>query len=212
VCSRLTYRVVSLPLGYERHTFLHTSSTSCACFAQPGQPGPELFWPAIALFINDNPEGQRLCGVYDSMICKFPCRMCGCVESVFRPCPTMHVTCRCSGANLGDPRAGASSALRLRLPSEIRTAQLANYANKTARDKALKAISGAFAHFITFPSQMHHVLAVHPERNAFHGLYFGANVHGIHLAAGPDRMHLMYEGLGNSLLTWTVMVLVKAGP
>ena len=99
-------------------------------FSQPGRPAPELFRPAIALFINDNPEGQRLCGVYDSMICKFPCRMCG-----------------CSGADLENPRAGAASALRLRLPNEIRTAQLAHYINKSARDKALKAISGAFGCF-----------------------------------------------------------------
>lgn len=55
------------------------------------------------------------------------------------------------------------------------------------------------------------LFVVHAEPNAFYGLYFGANGHGIHLAAGPDRMHLMYEGLGTSILTWTLMVLVKAG-
>lgn len=55
------------------------------------------------------------------------------------------------------------------------------------------------------------ILIVHPEINAFYKLYMGANKHGIHLAAGPDRMHLMYEGLGASILTWTVMVLAKSG-
>ena len=41
-----------------------------------GEEEADLFWPAFALVVNDNPEGQRLCGVYDHKDAKFPCRMC----------------------------------------------------------------------------------------------------------------------------------------
>ena len=40
---------------------------------------------------------------------------------------------------------------------------------------------------------------------------FGASPGGIHMAAGPDRMHLMYEGLGTALITWITAILVAAG-
>lgn len=40
---------------------------------------------------------------------------------------------------------------------------------------------------------------------------FGANPGGIYTAAGPDRMHLLYEGLGTSLIGWIVAVLVSCG-
>jgi hypothetical protein len=43
---------------------------------QAGHDEPELFWPVIGVVINDNPEGQRLCGIYDHKDAKFPCRMC----------------------------------------------------------------------------------------------------------------------------------------
>ena len=55
------------------------------------------------------------------------------------------------------------------------------------------------------------IVAVQPEVNAFDGVLFGANPHGIHLAAGPDRMHLMLEGLGQAILGWVTIVLSKAG-
>lgn len=53
--------------------------------------------------------------------------------------------------------------------------------------------------------------AVHPEANAFDDLDFGANLNGIHFAAGPDRMHLMLEGLGTAILGWTTILVSKAG-
>ena len=47
--------------------------------------------------------------------------------------------------------------------------------------------------------------------NGFDGLDFGAHEHGIHLAVGPDRMHLMLEGLGLAILGWTTIQVTKAG-
>ena len=52
---------------------------------------------------------------------------------------------------------------------------------------------------------------MHPEKNAFYGLHFGANEQGIHFAAGPDRMHLMFEGLGKAMLGWVTLILLNAG-
>jgi hypothetical protein len=52
---------------------------------------------------------------------------------------------------------------------------------------------------------------VHPEPSPFLGLNFGANPWGIHFAAGPDRMHLMFEGLGKAIHTWLCAVLLKTG-
>ena len=50
------------------------------------------------------------------------------------------------------------------------------------------------------------VLAVHTEKSGFDGIDWGANPHGIHLAAGPDWMHLMLEGLGKHILKYTTMI------
>ena len=55
------------------------------------------------------------------------------------------------------------------------------------------------------------VSAVHPELNGFDGAYFGGHPHGIHLAVGPDRMHLLYEGIGMAIIGWTTIVITKAG-
>ena len=55
------------------------------------------------------------------------------------------------------------------------------------------------------------VFAVHPELNGFDGAYFGGHPHGIHLAVGPDRMHLLYEGIGMAIIGWTTIVITKAG-
>ena len=52
---------------------------------------------------------------------------------------------------------------------------------------------------------------MHPEDNAFWDVPFGAHEGGIHAAAGPDRMHLMYEGLGTALITWVLAVMTAAG-
>jgi len=41
---------------------------------------------------------------------------------------------------------------------------------------------------------------VHATKSGFRDLYFGAHAHGIHLAAGPDLMHLMLEGLGRTMI------------
>lgn len=40
---------------------------------------------------------------------------------------------------------------------------------------------------------------------------FGSHEGGIHSAAGPDRMHLMYEGLGTALITWVLAIMTAAG-
>lgn len=55
------------------------------------------------------------------------------------------------------------------------------------------------------------MISVHPEENAFWDMPFGAHEEGIHFAAGPDRMHLMYEGLGTALITWVLAVMTTAG-
>lgn len=46
------------------------------------------------------------------------------------------------------------------------------------------------------------LLLVHMQPNGFRGLWWGANTGGIHLAAGPDWMHLMLEGLGKHLVNF----------
>jgi hypothetical protein len=52
---------------------------------------------------------------------------------------------------------------------------------------------------------------VHLEKSGFRGIWWGANPHGVHLATGPDWMHLMLEGLGRHLLSYICTVLKKAG-
>lgn len=115
-----------------------------------------------------------------------------------------------AGTDLGNP--GIGQRAELRNPEEAREASEKHYRNKTAKLNALKELSGGPNSFIVaFASTFIAAFAVHPEYNAVYGYYFGASENGIHLAAGPDRMHLMYEGLGTHIVTWTVMVLVKAG-
>jgi hypothetical protein len=48
---------------------------------------------------------------------------------------------------------------------------------------------------------------VQAHESGFRQLYFGAHKFGIHLAAGPDLMHLMLEGLANTLVkcTWKTL-------
>ena len=60
-------------------------------------------------------------------------------------------------------------------------------------------------------SYLNTAFSVHPEKNAFWDMPFGGHEGGIHAAAGPDRMHLMYEGLGTALITWVLAVMTKAG-
>ena len=52
---------------------------------------------------------------------------------------------------------------------------------------------------------------MHREKSGFRGCWFGDNKHGIHLAAGPDWMHLVLEGLGKHLLTYLCAMLKEAG-
>ena len=53
--------------------------------------------------------------------------------------------------------------------------------------------------------------AVHSERSGFKGCSFGHHDYGIHLAAGPDIMHLMLEGLGKKLIECIAETLKAAG-
>jgi hypothetical protein len=43
---------------------------------QAGQANMEHFMPYITLVVNDNPEGQRLTGIYGSILAESACRMC----------------------------------------------------------------------------------------------------------------------------------------
>ena len=52
---------------------------------------------------------------------------------------------------------------------------------------------------------------MHGERSGFKDCSFGSNPHGIHLAAGPDVMHLMLEGLGKTLIHCIADVLQETG-
>jgi hypothetical protein len=52
------------------------------------------------------------------------------------------------------------------------------------------------------PRSMHPVLSSGQD-TAFDGMDFGANPGGIYVAAGPDRMHVLLEGLGKNLATFT---------
>jgi hypothetical protein len=52
---------------------------------------------------------------------------------------------------------------------------------------------------------------VHETQSGFRGCSFGANEHGIFLAVGPDRMHLMLEGLGKHIVAYCIQKITKAG-
>jgi hypothetical protein len=52
---------------------------------------------------------------------------------------------------------------------------------------------------------------VHDTTSGFRGLWWGANLRGVHFAAGPDWMHLMLEGLGKHILTYIEAMLKAAG-
>jgi len=43
---------------------------------QAGSDESEVFWPQLCIVVNDNPEGQLLAGIFDSMLAEFPCRVC----------------------------------------------------------------------------------------------------------------------------------------
>ena len=45
--------------------------------------------------------------------------------------------------------------------------------------------------------------------SGFRDVSFEANKGGVHFAAGPDRMHLLFEGLGRWLLDFTIDMLTK---
>jgi hypothetical protein len=79
----------------------------------------------IAIVINDNPEGQRLCGIYDSNLAQFPCRMCWVKQ-----------------ANLDNPVAGMAAAMRTAEDMETRRAEARPLPTKTARKDLLKKVSG----------------------------------------------------------------------
>jgi len=53
--------------------------------------------------------------------------------------------------------------------------------------------------------------SVHPEVNAFYEMPFGESKEGIHMAAGPDRLHLFLEGLGKAMVVWIALLLLRAG-
>ena len=50
-------------------------------------------------------------------------------------------------------------------------------------------------------------LSIHPQKSGFRGVSFGAQRQGIHGAAGPDKMHLVYEGLGKYLINMVIDML-----
>ena len=52
---------------------------------------------------------------------------------------------------------------------------------------------------------------MHGERSGFENCSFGSNPHGIHLAAGPDMMHLVLEGLAKTLIDCIAAVLQESG-
>lgn len=54
-------------------------------------------------------------------------------------------------------------------------------------------------------------LSLHSTLSGFRNCSFGANKHGIFLAAGPDRMHLMLEGLGKHIVAYTIQKIKAAG-
>lgn len=68
------------PAARLRFILSHFLSQLFLCFTSKSDGGePQLFWPGLAIVVNDNPEGQRLAGIYDSMEAKHPCRMCRCL-------------------------------------------------------------------------------------------------------------------------------------
>ena len=50
-------------------------------------------------------------------------------------------------------------------------------------------------------------MSMHTEGSGFRGVSFGAQKQGIHGAAGPDKMHLVYEGLGKYLIEMLIKML-----
>jgi hypothetical protein len=55
------------------------------------------------------------------------------------------------------------------------------------------------------------LISVHETESGFRGCNFGANEHGIFLATGPDRMHLMLEGLGKHIVVYCIQTIAAAG-
>ena len=52
---------------------------------------------------------------------------------------------------------------------------------------------------------------MNPERSGFTGCSFGPHEYGIHLAAGPDIMHMMLEGLGRNVVNCIGHTLKETG-
>ena len=117
---------------------------------------------------------------------------------------------RCPGSLFSDPAAGGQ--FKLRTVSKMEQ-QKALCKRSKAPAKKLKEHSCKHSIDLSLLGCAHSslLLVVHPETSGFRGCWFGSSKHGIHLAAGPDWMHLILEGLGKHLLTYMCGVLQQSG-
>jgi len=152
--------------------------------------GVVLGFPVMCLFISDTPERQSTSLIFNSAKAKFPCSMCTIPGSQF-------------------PNTEQGLVQPLRTTKETNDTRLACLQASGTQTK-LKEHSGTCLHVriyievlaCTFKSTQitPSFAAVHGEESGFRGLCFGHD-HGIHLAAGPDLMHLMLEGLANVVVS-----------
>jgi hypothetical protein len=104
--------------------------------------------------------------------------------------------------------------LRLRADTEKLQQECAEFT--PADQLRLKSQSGTmhrlfYVLFTTILRPFYNNMPVQRERSGFSGVWLPVDVHGIHLAAGPDFMHLMLEGIADTLITCIVKFLNKRG-
>jgi hypothetical protein len=120
--------------------------------------------------------------------------------------------CRVAKEFLDDPDEGFRASYRNTQNTERNRAEGRSKPNKTARLRFLALLSSEIPLNVTIIFiNLCSWCTAHPERNAFRDMNFGGNRNGIFMAAGPDRMHLMYEGIGKHIHTWLCTLLIRVG-
>jgi hypothetical protein len=118
-----------------------------------------------------------------------------------------------------DPMRGLQEPLRNAEETERRRARCARAEDPAAEYKKYSCkFSSAkcgkvpfYAHFMLILCSFYVHFPVQPEIPGFNGTSCGANSSGIFMACGPDKMHLLYEGLGKHLVTCIAKMLKKHG-
>ena len=173
--------------------------------------------PALCILVNDNPEGKLMALMYNSAKAKCPCRMCKWVSNIVQFFQTFcwknlcFLRCenaRCKGVHFNDPNEGLQSPFRT--TAETSASVDAVKRLKRGKPAAAKKLSSKVEKFEKHWN-FEFFVTVHLEESGFRGIWWGSNPHRVHLAAGPDGMHLILEGLGRHLMSYISTVVKKAG-